>query len=187
MPDNTLTPEFRVSYANVFKTRRNDLSGKDEYSLVALFPKGADLTSLKQAMLDAIVEQWGADKAKWPKNMRNPLRDQAEREKDGSLPAGHEAGAFFCNLKSNQRPGLVDAGLKTIIDETEFYSGCFARAQVRAYAYDQKGNRGVAFGLQNLQKLRDGDPLSGRQKAEDAFEAVAGAGQAADANDPFGS
>lgn len=186
MAENLLTPEFRVSYAKVFRPEKNTLSGEMEYSLVALFAKGADLTVLKNAAKAACVEKWGADSSKWPKNLRNPLRDQAEREKDGKLPDGHEAGAMFCNLKSKQKPGLVNAALSAIIDESDFYSGCVARAQIRAYAYDQKGNKGVAFGLQNLQKLREGDPLSGRQKAEDAFEAVAGASSAGGASeDPF--
>jgi hypothetical protein len=175
MSDNVLTPEFRASYAKVFRAEKNDLSGEMEYSIVALFPKGADLTVLKNEVTAAATEKWGADKSKWPKGLRTPLRDQAEMEKEGKLPDGCEAGAIFVRMKSKQKPGLVNAALQAIIDETEFYSGCFARAQVRAYAYDQKGNKGVAFGLQNLQKLRDGDPLSGRQKAEDAFEAVASA------------
>jgi hypothetical protein len=180
--ENVITPEFRVSYPQVFRAKRNDLNGKDEYSIVCLFPKNADLSVLNAQIAAAATEKWGADKAKWPKGLRSPLRDQAEKEKDGKLPDGMEAGAKFMTMRSTQRPGLVDGNRQAIIDETDFYAGCYARAQVRAFAYDQKGNRGVSFGLQNLQKMRDGDPLSGRQKAEDAFEAVAGAGKS---SDPF--
>lgn len=184
--ENVLTPQFRVSYAKVFRPEKNSLNDKMEYSLVAIFPPKADLTTLTKSITDAATEEWGADKAKWPKNLRNPIRKNEEREKDGKLPDGYEPGGHFITLKSTQRPGLVDANLQAIIDETQFYSGCFARAQVRPFAYLQKGNAGVSFGLQNLQKMADGDPLSGRQKAEDAFEAVAGAATAgADAGDPF--
>lgn len=188
MAENTITPKFRVSYPQVFRAKRNDLNGKDEYSIVALFPKGADLSALNAQIVAAATEKWGADKSKWPKGLRNPIRDQAEKEKEGKLPEGYEAGAMFISLKSQQRPGLVDENRQPIIDESNFYAGCFARAQVRAFAYDQKGNKGVSFGLQNLQKMGEGDPLSGRQKAEDAFEAVAGAGSTSaggSAEDPF--
>ena len=86
---NVMTPEFRVSYPHVFKPQKNDLSGEMEYSLVALFPKGADLAKLKDAAQQAIVEKWGADKSKWPSNLRSPFRDQAERKKEGKLPEGY--------------------------------------------------------------------------------------------------
>lgn len=186
MTDNVITPKFRASYPQVFRAKLNDLNGKQEYSIVALFKKGEDLSVLTAQIAAAAAEKWGADKSKWPKGLRNPLRDQAEKEKDGKLPDGYEAGAFFISLKSQQRPGLVDENRQAIIDESDFYAGCFARAQVRAFAYDQKGNKGVSFGLQNLQKMGEGDPLSGRQKAEDAFEAVAGAKSAGGKEvDPF--
>ncbi|UOF83059.1 hypothetical protein [Caudoviricetes sp.] len=166
------TPKFRVSYPAVFKARTNDLNGKDEYGLVALFPKDADLSVLKAAAQEAIEKKWGKDKSKWPSNRRNPFRDQKEKEKDGRLPLGHEEGAIFINLKSQQRPGVVDQSLSPILDELEFYSGCWARASVRAYAYDQKGNKGVSFGLINVQKVSDGDPLGGRSRPEDDFTPI---------------
>lgn len=169
------TPRFRGSYINVFKARKNDLNGKDEFSIVALFPKGADLGPLKKAANDAIVAKLGADKTKWPKGLRNPIRDQAEREKDGKLPEGHEAGAFFINLKATEKPGIVDANVQDILEERQVYSGAWFIANVRAYYYDQKGNKGVSFGLLNLQKVADGDPLGGRVRPTDAFKPVEGA------------
>ncbi len=174
---NINTPTFRVSYPNVFKAKKNDLSGKDEFSVVALFKKGEDLTALKAAAQKAITDKWGPDKAKWPANLRSPFRDQAERAKevDGKriLPAGHEEGAIFLNLKSAQRPGVVDQNVQDILDESVFYAGCYARASVNAYAYDAKGNRGVSFGLGNIQKVKDGDPLGNRARPEQDFAPIA--------------
>lgn len=175
---NAKTPVFRVSYPHVFKPQLNDLNGQLEYSVVALFPKGADLTALKAAAHAAVVKKWGADKGKWPQNLKSPFRDQNERAKDVDgkqvLPAGYEAGAVFLTLKSKQKPGVVDQQVNDIVDETEFYAGCYAKASVNAYAYDQKGNRGVAFGLGNLQKVKDGESLGGRTRPEDDFSAVEG-------------
>ncbi len=170
-----VTPEFRVSYPHLFKAKLNDLNGKEEYSVVALFKKGEDLSLLKKAAQEAIMKKWGSDKTKWPANLKSPFRDQKEREKDGALPGGHEAGAIFMNFKSKEKPQVVDANVQPILDESEFYAGCYARASVNAYAYDQKGNRGVAFGLGNIQFVKDGDPLGGRTRASDDFESVAGA------------
>lgn len=200
MADNVFTPEFRVSYPNLFKTRKNELSGADEYGVTALFAKGADLSKLHAAAKEAIEKKWGADKAKWPKNLRSPFRDQAEKAKKNDknedvLPAGHEAGAIFLNLKTKQKPGLVSTKRSAddptkpaeITDESEIYAGCYAVASVSCYTYDQKGNRGVSFGLRNMQKTRDGDPLGNRTRAQDDFapvEAVSG-GAGSSASDIF--
>src|SRR5258708_5692161 len=161
------TPEFRVSYPNVFKARKNELSGEDEYSVVALFPKDANLTALKNAAAQTLIDKFGTDQTKWPKGLRNPFRDQGEREKDGKLPEGLEAGAIFINLKAKQRPGVVDQNVNEIVEERDFYAGCYAIASVRPYYYDKKGNKGIAFGLNNIQKRRDGDPLGSRTRSEE--------------------
>lgn len=175
---NVLTPKFRVSYPNLFRARKNDLNGKDEYSVVALFPKNADLSKVKAAIQEAVIKKWGSDKKKWPAGLRTPLRDQKERGKENDegklvLPAGYEEGALFLNLKTERKPGLVGLNVEAIIDETEIYAGCYGRASINAYAYDQKGNKGVAFGLVNFQKMGDGDPISGVTKPQDDFSPVA--------------
>lgn len=170
------TPEFRVAFPNVFTPRKNDLNGKDEYSIVALFPKDADLSGLKTAAFEAAKKKWGDDQAKWPK-LRSPFRDQVEKSKDVGgkqvLPEGYEAGAMFLTLRSTNRPGVVNQRVEDIIDTSDFYGGCYARAALNAFAYDAKGNRGISFGLNNIQKLRDGDPFGNRTKPQDDFEAVA--------------
>lgn len=166
------TPMFRVSFPNVFKPRLNDLNGQDEFSVMALFAKDADMSAIKKAAQDAIVKKWGADQTKWPKNMRMPWRDQAEKAKDGKMPDGMVEGALFMTFKSRNRPTVVDQNLQEIIEPQKFYAGCYARASVGAFAYDNKGNRGVSFGLNHLQLMKDGEPLSGRPTVSSAFEAV---------------
>lgn len=163
---NIITPQFRVSYSYVFKPNKPMQDGGEaKYSIVMLFEADSDLTLMKKAAQEAVKEKWG-DKP--PKNLRSPFRDQGE--KDG---AGYVEGCIFVSATSKQKPGLIDSKNADILDETEFYSGCWARATVRAYAYDANGNRGVAFGLQNVQKLRDDDPLGGtRAKAADEFAPV---------------
>lgn len=171
-PRKCTTPEFRVSFPHVFKPNAfvNPKTGESQepkFRLVMLFDKKADLTALKKARVAAIREKWGDDKAKWPKNLRSPFRDGSEK----SDMEGYE-GKIFVSASSKQKPGLVNQQVQAIISEDEFYAGCYARATLFAYAYDAMGNKGVAFGLQNIQKLRDGESFSGRKKAEDEFDAV---------------
>lgn len=198
-----LTPKFRVSYPNVFEPKYNELSKRNEFSIVALFPKGADLSILRQAAAKALKEKFPT-REKFPESCLdilsptcvgtgqngNPFRDQADREQtmdDGRkmLPAGYEKGAFYLNLRSTQRPGLVDMNVVEIIDPTQFYPGCWARADLSVYAYEKGKNKGVAFGLSNIQKVADGDAFSGRAKPEDAFAAIGG-GDASNTTDIFG-
>lgn len=189
---NLITPKFRVSYPNVFKARKNDLNGKDEYGVLALFPPGTDLAKLQAAAHAACVEKWGADKAKWPKDpstgavdIRSPFRKQEEKryENDaGNLvfPPGMEAGGIFMNFKSTRQPGIVDSQMQDIIQASDFYPGCFARATVNALAYGGPGTKykaGVSFWLQNLQKMGEGEPLGSKTKAQDDFDAIEGAGE----------
>lgn len=187
---NILTPAFRVSYPKVFKPEMNKLSGKEEYSLVALFKKGEDLTALKKIVKETVEKKWGTDEKKWPKNLRLPFRDQADLEKENDegktfMPAGTEKGAVFMNLKSVQRPQLIGHDRQDIIDQSEFYAGCWARVSLSVYAYSQAGNNGVNFGLQNIQKVGNGDPLSGRPKAQDEFSPVDMGVEADDATSLF--
>ena len=175
-----LTPEFRVSYPNVFEPKLNKLSGKTEYSLTALFPLNADLSGLKAEVKRVVEEKWGKDQKKWPKNLRSPFRLQDERAKevDGKsvMPPGHVEGAVFLNLKSKDAPGVVDQNVQKIIDTSEFYAGCWAKASINAYAYSQAGNNGVSFGLGNIQKVRDDDPLGSRTLPEHDFVPVENSG-----------
>jgi hypothetical protein len=181
---NVMTPKFRASFANVFRPGKAMQEGAEpKYGVMMLFEKGADLGGLKKAAEQAVTDKWGADKAKWPKNLKSPFRDQGEKEGEAYV-----AGAIFITATSKQKPGLVDARNQPIIDEAEFYSGCFARATVRAFAYDTAGNRGVAFGLQNVQKIADGEALAGRPPAHTEFEPIAEAdvGGGTDATSLFG-
>lgn len=182
---NIQTPVFRASYPNLFTPRamKDNPTGPKKYSLTMLFPKGADLAALKAAAKAAAEENWGADQAKWPKNLRLPFRDQKElTQKDGvTIQDGCVEGAIFIRASGSdkKRPLVID-GNRQPLEEADFYPGCYARAIVRAFAYDQSGNRGISFGLQAVQKVKDGEPLGGGARPED-FEVVEGYGSGGDA------
>ena len=94
-----------------------------------------------------------------------PLRDgDAERPDDEAY-----ADAYFINANSATAPGIVDADRNPILDRSEVYSGVYGRASINFYAFNSNGNKGIACGLNNLQKIRDGEPLGGKSRAEDDF------------------
>ena len=79
------------------------------------------------------------------------------------------ANAYFINCNSETQPGIVDASCQPIIDPSECYSGCYGRASINAFAYNNNGSKGISFGLNNLQVLRQAESLGGKSRAEDDF------------------
>ena len=72
-------------------------------------------------------------------------------------------------IPRHRPPGIVDADLNPILERSEVYSGVYGRASINLYAFNSNGNRGIACGLNNLQKISDGEPLGGKSRAEDDF------------------
>ena len=165
MGERITTPKFRASFPNVFMPKAFAEGQDAKYSIVMLFDKGVDISELKKIAKAAAVEKWGD---KIPKNLRTPFRD-GDTEKEGI--DGYE-NTIFISASSKMQPGIVDHKTNPILDQGEFYGGCYARATLTAFAYDVAGNKGVSFGLQNVQKLNDGEPFSGRMKAEDDFSPI---------------
>ncbi|HEX3141363.1 MAG TPA: ssDNA-binding protein [Rhizobacter sp.] len=179
MADNILTPEFRGAFVQVFKATgmKGQPDAAKKYSVRAAFLPGTDLSEMKKQAQLAASEKWGNA---IPKTMRSPFRKNEELDTPvAGIP--DDAIVMTFSASEDRRPGVVDAKLQDIIDDAECYSGAWYRAQVRAFAYDTSGNKGVSFGLQNLQKLREGEPLGGRLPASKAFTAVESPAGSADA------
>ena len=157
------TPEFRLCFPQLFTPKRFEESGKELYSCMAVFPKSTDISAIKQ-IADA------AFKAKFPNGARasrKPIRDGNEMVAEwGDLFKD----TWFIRLTSQFKPVVVDAHRSAIVDPSLVYSGCYARAAIHAYAYDVKGNKGVSFGFDAIQILRDGEPLSGGAAAAKLFD-----------------
>lgn len=164
-----VTGKVRFSYANVWEPK--SINGSDpKYSVSLIIPKADKVTlkKVKEAIDDAKKEGISKLGGKIPANLKTPLRDgDVDRVEDEAYE-----NSYFINANSNTKPGIVDKNVQTIIDQSEFYSGCYGRASITFYAYNANGNKGIACGLQNLQKLEDGDPLGGHSRAEDDFDAV---------------
>lgn len=154
-----VTGEVRFSYLHAWEP--NSINGsKPKYSVSLIIPKSdtATLAAIERAVDAAIESGVGKFGGKKPPKgaLKLPLRD-GDVEKDD--PA--YAGCFFLNANSTKAPDIVDATRQPILDRGELYSGCYGRASVSFYAFSVQGNKGIACGLGNLQKLRDGEPLGG--------------------------
>lgn len=163
------TGEVRLSYAHLFEPHAIE-GNEPKYSVSVIIPK-SDKATLK-AIKEAVEQAKEDGKSKWngkvPNNLKTPLRDgDVEREDDEAY-----AGCYFLNANSKNKPGIVDINVHPILDQSEVYSGCYARLTLNFYAYNANGNKGVAAGLGNVQKLRDGEPLGGISRAEDDFESL---------------
>jgi hypothetical protein len=168
MSTKIVTGKVRFSYANVFTPRAANDGAKEKYSVSLIIPKSdtATIAKIKQAIKAASED--GKNKkfgGTIPANLKQPLRD-GDIEKPGD-PVYENS--MFVNANSIHAPGIVDASLNRIIDPEAFYSGCYGRAEVTFYAFNESGNRGIACGLNSLQKLEDGEPLGGRSNPEQAF------------------
>lgn len=165
----------RLSYAHLFDPY--SVSGEDPKYSAALLIDKADAETLKE-IRKAIkaAEQDGVAKfgSRW-KPARTPLRDGDAEGKGGAYES-----VYFMNARSNTKPGIVDRKRRAITDETEVYSGCFANVSVTFYPYSTSGNSGIACGLGNVQKVRDGEALDGRVSAEDEFAVLSDEDDAAD-------
>lgn len=172
-------PNTRWSYANVWESKSIN-GGAPKYSVSLIIPKSDKTTVDKiNAAIKAAYEE-GQSKLKGNGRsvpalsaIKTPLRDgDIERPDDEAY-----ANSYFINANSPSAPGIVDADRNTIIDRSEVYSGVYGRASISLYAFNSNGNKGIACGLNNLQKIRDGEPLGGKSRAEDDF--------ATDADDDF--
>ena len=145
--------DTRWSYANVWEAKSIN-GGTPKFSVSLIIPKTDTVTPPLTAI-------------------KTPLRDgDAERPDDPAY-----ANAYFINANSSTAPGIVDADCNPILTRSEVYSGVYGRASINFYAFNSNGNKGIACGLNNLQKIRDGEPLGGKSSAASDF--------ATDADDDF--
>ena len=171
-PTKVITgPQTRWSYANVWDAKSIN-GGAPKYSVSLIIPKSDTKTVEKiKAAIQAAYEE-GQSKLKGNGKsvpalsvIKTPLRDgDAERPDDEAYK-----NCYFINANSATAPGIVDADRNPIMERSEVYSGVYGRASISLYAFNSNGNRGIACGLNNLQKISDGEPLGGKARAEDDF------------------
>lgn len=171
--NRVVTNEVRLSYANVWAPK--SINGSDEkFSVSLIIPKSDTETiglinkAIDQAINDGISKFGGKKPTKAA--LKLPLRDGDVEKEDKAYED-----AYFINCNSKTAPQIVDINGMSITDETEVYSGCYARVSINFYAFNTNGNKGIACGLGNIQKTGDGESLGGgRVSAADDFGSPAG-------------
>lgn len=177
-------PPALGSYVTIFQPRAVNEGDKEKYSISLLWEKAGSekvLAELNRLVEQVAIQKFGPDAPKLLKNgkLRHPLRDgDVDRDDDPTY-----AGKVFLNANSERQPGIVDAKLNPVFEESEAYSGCTFRASVALFPYEAKGNKGVGVGLNNLQVVKKGERIDGRRAAADEFAEFAedggGEGEAA--------
>ena len=169
MSIKVITGKVRASFVHVFEPQ--SINGSEpKYSCSLIIPKSDTVTvgKIREAIDQAKQEgvpKWGG---KIPPNLKLPLRDgDVDRPEDPAY-----ADSYFINATSQELPGVVDRKRVKITDPLVIYSGCYIRASINIYPFNANGNRGIAAGLANIQFWEDGEPLNGRVRAEDEFDAL---------------
>ena len=161
----------KQNYCNIWDAKSIN-GGTPKFSISLIIPKSDEATirkikaAIEAAYHDGESKLRGNGKTVPPLvAIKNPLRDgDTERPDDPAYK-----NAYFVNANSSTAPGVVDADCNPILTRSEVYSGVYGRASISFYAFNSNGNRGIACGLNNLQKIRDGEPLGGRASAESDF------------------
>lgn len=163
-----ITGEVRFSYLHVFEPFAGEVGQKPKYSVSLLIPKKDKQTIalIQEAVAEATDQgqttKWGG---KVPKNLKLPLRD-GDEEKADEHP--EYEGMYFINASSERQPGLVDSHKQEIFSDQELKSGDYGLASINFYPFSVSGNNGVACGLNNLMKKRDGESLGGTPASAEA-------------------
>ena len=172
-PTKVVTGKVRLTYVHLFEPWSMDVTKQEpKYSVCILIPKSdtktiAALRQAEKAAADAGIAKFGGTK---PKNLKLIIHDG---DTDAELDKNPErAGHWYMSVSAKQRPGVVDRNVQPIIEPSDIYSGCYGRVSLNAYAYSVNGNKGISFGLNNVQKLEDGDPLGNITLPEDDFDAL---------------
>lgn len=175
-----VTPKFRMAFPNLI-TPGTNLNNEKEWSVTALFPVDADLTSLKKAEHAAKTAKWGKDERKWPNNIASPYTDgntkgKIDSEGEFQVYEGY-ADTVVVNFKrkvitkrgENTPPAVVMANPNIEAKEEDVYGGRWAKAVVNAFAYEFAGKKGVSFGLNHVQILDHDTQIGGAPRHASAY------------------
>ena len=159
-----VSPEIICSFPYLFE--KSDYTEKYGLSIPIPNSNKTELDKIRTMIGNAAENKWGKKaRAEVGKKIASPLRDGSEEKPEDDI---YQDATFF-SANSGSKPGVVGSNLKPIMDVDEIYPGCIIRASVNFYAYDFKGKKGVACGLGNVMKVKDGEQIGGKSKPEDDF------------------
>lgn len=161
------TGEVRLSYVHLFKPYAHQAGQEEKFSCTILVPKSdVDTMNRINAAIEAakqkgISEKWNGQ---CPPILPTPVYDgDGVRPSDG-MTFGQECKGhwvFTSSTKADYPPEVVDIQGNPIINQSEVYSGMYARVNVNFFPYAFGGKKGIGCGLGPVQKRRDGESLGG--------------------------
>lgn len=171
-----VTGKVRFSFVNVFEAKAFGEGQEPKYSVMLLIPK-SDIGTVNRikAAIDAAAQKGLSTKfgGRLPAILKTTFKDaDKDMDQDGMIFAekwDYTKNHYIINVSTKNQPQIVDEHLNPIINPIEFYSGCYGRASINFFAYNNNGNKGISAGLNNLQKLEDGEPLGSITTAEQDF------------------
>ena len=166
------TGVVRASYVNIFQPRASQNGGDPKYSVTLLIPKNDTATingiyaEIEKAKQEGAQRVFGGS---IPPMCKTPIYD-GDGVRPSGEPFGEECrGCLVMTASAKQQPVIVDLNLQNIINPADVYSGCYIKANISFFAYNTNGNKGIGCGLNCVQKHEDGEPLTARVSAEEAF------------------
>ena len=171
-----VTGKVRFSFCNLFEPRAIQEDQAPKYSVMLLIPKSdtGTITRIKNA-IDSAAKKGMSTKfgGKMPPVLNTTFKDaDKDTNQDGEVFAEkwpETKKHYIINVTSKSKPGVVDKDCNPIIDPMEVYSGCYGRASINFFAYNNAGKKGVSAALNNVQKLEDGEPLGSIATPEQDF------------------
>lgn len=166
------TGKVRASYVSIFQPKVPQNGGEPKYSVTLLIPKNdtATINSIYAEIEKA--KQEGAQKVfggNVPPMCRVPIHDGDGVRPSGELFGEECRGCLVLTASAKLQPSVVGLDMQNIINPADVYSGCYIRANINFFAYNTNGNKGIGCGLNAVQKIEDGEPLTARVSAEEAF------------------
>lgn len=166
------TGKVRASYVSIFQPSTPQGGGEPKYSVTLLIPKSDTATihgiyaEIERAKQEGAQKKFGGN---IPPVCKIPIRDGDGPRASGE-PFGEECrGHLVMTASARLQPSIVGLDMQNIINPAEVYSGCYIRANINFFAYKTNGNCGIGCGLNAVQKIEDGEPLTARVSAEEAF------------------
>jgi len=174
------TPVGRVGFCHVWEPHKFDDDDDEQeakFSLSLVLDEDEDISAIKKSCIAAAYEKWGEAEAKKLASsgkLHLPYKRAAQEYAEYGEPysdASEEQ--IMISAHTNQQPGIVNNRGKKLVDETDFYKGCYARMSVFCSAYEYRGKRGISLLLNNVQRASLGKKILGSRKdASEEFDNI---------------
>ncbi len=166
-----ITNKVRLSFTHVFQPASSFEGQEEKYSTTIMIPKDDEETlKILQKAEKNVFEAEKSGKLKGTKlgKFKNTLIRDGDEDFDLDKYPEY-ADHWIVSTSSKQKPVVIDKYKEEITDESEVYSGVYARVQINLFAYNNK-SKGIAAGLNAVQVVAKGEPFASHVDVDDFEE-----------------